>query len=103
MTVNQICRLQQVYKSYPLQGGIQRIFSNLTLSLPLKALQCCWAKAAAVKLPCCSLACMFGTAGAGRINFCGTEALYAQNGYGVSGKQALPWLTVAQNIYAEPQ
>lgn len=38
MTVNQICRLQQVYKSYPLQGGIQRIFSNLTLSLPLKGI-----------------------------------------------------------------
>ncbi len=99
MTVNQICRLQQVYKSYPLQGGIQRIFSNLTLSLPLEGITVLLGKSGCGKTTMLRLLAGLEQPEQGSINFLRDGKPYTPKmGMVFQESRLLPWLTVAQNI-----
>lgn len=99
MTVASICSLQHVTKAYPLQKGVQRIFSDLTLELPLEGITVLVGKSGCGKTTLLRLIAGLEQPDQGKISFTKEQsAVQPKIGMVFQESRLLPWLNVAENI-----
>ena len=99
MTAAAVCRLQHVTKEYPLQKGVQRIFFDLTLDLPLKGITVLVGKSGCVKTTLLRLIAGLEQPEQGKIFFEQNHKLVQPKiGMVFQESRLLPWLNVAENI-----
>lgn len=99
MTVASICRLQHVTKEYPLQKGVQRIFFDLTLDLPLEGIIVLVGKSGCGKTTLLRLIAGLEQPEQGKISFEQNQKLVQPKiGMVFQESRLLPWLNVAENI-----
>lgn len=99
MTAAAVCRLQHVTKEYPLQKGVQRIFFDLTLDLPLKGITVLVGKSGCGKTTLLRLIAGLEQPEQGKIFFEQNHKLVQPKiGMVFQESRLLPWLNVAENI-----
>ena len=99
MTAASVCRLQHVTKEYPLQKGVQRIFSDLTLDLPLEGITVLVGKSGCGKTTLLRLIAGLEQPEHGKISFIhNQEIIQPKIGMVVQESRLLPWFNVAENI-----
>ena len=99
MTAASVCRLQHVTKEYPLQKGVQRIFSDLTLDLPLEGITVLFGKSGCGKTTLLRLIAGLEQPEHGKISFIhNQEIIQPKIGMVFQESRLLPWFNVAENI-----
>lgn len=99
MTAASVCRLQHVTKEYPLQKGVQRIFSDLTLDLPLEGITVLVGKSGCGKTTLLRLIAGLEQPEHGKISFIhNQEIIQPKIGMVFQESRLLPWFNVAENI-----
>lgn len=99
MTAASICSLRRVTKSYPLQNGVQHIFSDLTLDLPLEGITVLVGKSGCGKTTLLRLIAGLEQPEQGTITFLqDRRAVQPKIGMVFQESRLLPWLNVAENI-----
>ena len=99
MTAASVCRLQHVTKEYPLQKGVQRIFSDLTLDFPLEGITVLVGKSGCGKTTLLRLIAGLEQPEHGKISFIhNQEIIQPKIGMVFQESRLLPWFNVAENI-----
>ena len=99
MTAASVCRLQHVTKEYPLQKGVQRIFSDSTLDLPLEGITVLVGKSGCGKTTLLRLIAGLEQPEHGKISFIhNQEIIQPKIGMVFQESRLLPWFNVAENI-----
>jgi sulfonate transport system ATP-binding protein len=94
-----MCQLRHVTKSYPLQQGVQHIFDDLTLQLPLEGITVLVGKSGCGKTTLLRLLANLEKPQQGEILFTRAQTPYQPKvGMVFQESRLLPWLTVAENI-----
>lgn len=100
MTTQHICKLNQIDKSYPLQDGVQHIFLDLTLDLPLDGITVLLGKSGCGKTTLLRLIANLEAPDAGKITFLKGGAPYQPKiGMVFQESRLFPWMDVAENIF----
>ena len=100
MTIQSTCKINQLYKSYPLQDDIQHIFYNLTLDLPLDGITVLLGKSGCGKTTLLRLIANLEQPNDGSIEFLRNHTAYQPKiGMVFQESRLFPWMNVAENIF----
>lgn len=94
------CRLDHIYKSYPLQGELQHIFLDLTMDIPLDGITVLLGKSGCGKTTLLRLLAQLESSDSGAVSYWNGETLYQPKiGMVFQESRLFPWMTVAENIF----
>lgn len=99
MTIQSVCNIENMHKSYPLQDGVQHIFSDLTLDLPLDGITVLLGKSGCGKTTLLRLIANLEQPDQGNITFFKNGKQHQPKiGMVFQESRLFPWMSVAENI-----